>query len=149
MAELQAVGGQAGVLGGRQWNTPSLLPHCTTNKPEPHSAPGAVEGQWPRTSPTDQMSPHSGPQWGAKMASVPASMTLGWEQFDGASLRSPGPKSQNPCPSWQMGPDTPAAPITFGIQYKPLPRPLRHPVVPPTPFPPLPPPHFPSPLQPH
>lgn len=66
MAELQAVGGQAGmpvaqgsvgVRGGRQQNISSLKPHRTTNEPEPRAVPGAVEGQQPRTSTLGYTSP--------------------------------------------------------------------------------------------
>lgn len=66
VAELQAVGGQAGmpaaqgsvgVLGGRQQNISSLWPHHATHEPEPRAVPGAVEGQQPRTSTVGYTSP--------------------------------------------------------------------------------------------
>ena len=158
MAELQAVSGQVGVpavqgplgvLGGRRQNIPSLRPHSHTALQRNQSLALSLE-QWrgsgqgqvlQATCPLDQLA--SGPPWGTKVGSVPAPVTLSWEHFDGASqgLLAHKGRSAIPAGKWVQ---TPVAPVAFGIQYKPLRMPLRHPMVPPLPSPRLCPPHFPS-----
>lgn len=143
--------GSAGREAAEYSKPTATQPHCTTKEPEPRSVPVVVEGQRPRTSPTGHMSPRPagiqaslGSQGGISPSPCDAQLgTLRW-----CLPRAPGYKARSAVPDGKWV-QTPVAPVTFGIQYKPLPMPLRLPMVPLLPSPRLRPPHFPSSLQPH